>query len=1027
MTSFADNVSTNGTLTAANAGCGDFIQSAIQYGDDLYREVRGNATWDVIKFLIIWSLKIVPLSLLLFVLALSLFSQYIHVLFFIKGRSNLFKLSSPVLLGKLVRKPSKRDYFRIKSRIDEITGKNDSSKGVNGSKGINEYGCVSLVMGPAETGKKLLVYAESDARYIISVPGEQWYDSDIANFPVKDILEKRAKLLVKRLLLKRPVCIVLEWCPTHELPSKDRMADILLKLSRIVADASFRKVSIVLVVPAYYQPQRLSRDKAKQKNYAVNLLNCTECRTLFDEKAKRAEDLIQCKQRLQDKAKDLGITLDRMIWVESFGRPKQVIEILDHEKYDSVEAWISLRDWWWQVYSEKEGRDDWLTYLYVLALYGQMGNGFVDAESILQKLFPGDEIRQKKLKDALLKICANHAPTSTKDTTGKPARFNPLDLDTLLIFDEPYVRERFILSLGVMEDGGSDIFNFVDRLRKFMPIAFGLKDPNVCKSLAETYFRLSGLSANLATQLSNQYGFSAKIKGMFGDGELVKAYERQMRDPVFMRAFVEKVISRLGALKVSHSTDLFKSINGTLRKWNSPSEYVRLAYELLPAYKIGCFLPHVWGLDFKIVIDEFDRTDVDEAVRFMCAALIGNAYEDIEGCDEYASASDIMDLFAVIKPAYQHMCEYASQNSDREYWRHLFAMQQVVDAGLGIPHLPNLDVGRLPQTVRTAWFAVLHSKLMYHAARINSNESQEFAASIIDVFDGMDPVGVDRLVARACKSLMHYQYDLNTDEGKQAMSGDIASLRQFLGRWSECPVIARCHFMSLCRDYSTICIERRAELLPQDALWDLLGRLREWKNGMCDCEYAIALASFAILFKDISENCEEVDLRNEWKDFAELVKAFWRPVLLDRGVESWVMAGEYFAMFCSLSRMETIPLDWRNELLREISINWRALCGFVSDPVSAVKWICDCNEDLFPPVAKLFWAAQIFSGKESELPSYDNDSMIAAAENLLNEARSDVTRKVDEALIDKLHEAIERAQSPRPHLDLPPIIEDADH
>ena len=137
------------------------------------------------------------------------------------------------------------------------------------------------------------------------------------------------------------------------------------------------------------------------------------------------------------------------------------------------------------------------------------------------------------------------------------------------------------------------------------------------------------------------------------------------------------------------------------------------------------------------------------------------------------------------------------------------------------------------------------------------------------------------------------------------------------------------------------------------------------------------------------------------------------------------MGGDYFAMYCSLSNMETIPLDWRRELLGEIALNWWALCGVVSNPAAAAEWIRHCNEAVFPPVEKLFWVAHIFSGKKAELPSYDRDSMIAAAEGLLDEARADATRRVDEALIDELHAAIARNQTLPSKLDLPPIIDDA--
>ncbi len=989
----ADGVSTNGAAVAG-AGGGEFMQSAVQYAKDVIPEVRGNAAWDLIKFLLSWGFKTIPIACLLFLVAVSLFSQRLHVSLFIKGpwRNRLFKFSASDSFGQIARRPKARTYFKIKSRIDEITGKNDNSLG------INSYGCVSLVMGPAEAGKKQLIYAESDAKYIISVPGEQWYDS-ASNSPVKIILKERTRLLVRHLFLKRPVCIVLEWEPTHELPSINRMQTILEQLVEIVPST----VSFVLAVPAYYPPQRISGARAMQRDYTVNLLNCTECRTLFDEKVKATEGLEQYKAKLEAKAKGIGIKLDRMIWVESFGRPKQVVDMLDKAKYDSIEAWISLRDWWRQVYatsSVNEEKNDWFAYLYMLALHGQMGNGSVDAEKILKNMFADDADRRRNMLDALRRICA------------KEKKLNLRDLDTMLIFDEPYVMERFLLSLGTMDDAaGSHVFDFATELRDAVvdKKAFDLNDLAVCGDLAAAYLSLSGLSPNLATQLSDQYCFAEKLSDMFGNCGIVGAYGRRLRDPVFMRGFVEKVISRLGALKIPHCIEMLKSINGTLLKNNSPCEYVSLAFEMLPAYAIAGFLPTAWGIDFKTVIDEFDRAGADDEIRFKCAALIFNAYMF---CNRHMGTLDpgFNDLSALVKPAYLRVREYASQNKANACGRYLFEMLPVVDAGLTAPSLPSLDIANLPQSVRTAWLALLHSTLLTHYAQINSDESIRVTCEIGTILRNAELVeAVDGLVVFACDAMVPRFYELDTADGCDTMRVDIDQLRQSIGRWSECPVIARHHFHCLCREYHWVYLQRKSELIAPNAVWEMLGKLREWQNGMCDYEYSCALADFSEFLMLLSGSDSGIELRSEWKEFAELVKGFWKPILAGNSVEDPEMAANYFAMYSYLSNVASIPHDWRRSLLQDVTENWVALCGGWSsyNYDTVAKNLSVCNESILLPGVKLYWIACLYSGKIVAVANNDEDSFIVAAEEMLKEARANGTRKINEQLIGKLHEAIE--------------------
>ena len=55
------------------------VESAIADAKALIPEVRGNAIWDLLKFLFVWGMKLIPATFLLLIAVCSLFSQSIHV------------------------------------------------------------------------------------------------------------------------------------------------------------------------------------------------------------------------------------------------------------------------------------------------------------------------------------------------------------------------------------------------------------------------------------------------------------------------------------------------------------------------------------------------------------------------------------------------------------------------------------------------------------------------------------------------------------------------------------------------------------------------------------------------------------------------------------------------------------------------------------------------------------------------------------------------------------------------------------
>ena len=64
------------------------------------------------------------------------------------------------------------------------------------------------------------------------------------------------------------------------------------------------------------------------------------------------------------------------------------------------------------------------------------------------------------------------------------------------------------------------------------------------------------------------------------------------------------------------------------------------------------------------------------------------------------------------------------------------------------------------------------------------------------------------------------------------------------------------------------------------------------------------------------------------------------------------------------------------------------------------------DQTLILPGSKLYWIARLYSGDLMTGCDADQESMIAAGEKMLAEARANPERKVDEELIAKLHKEI---------------------
>lgn len=1013
---FADDVGTNSVSV---------VDQTVEVVKSYIPEIKGNAIWDVVKILLAWGWQLILAAILLLAIVCSLFSQRIHVAMFIKGRlRGLFWFSEVKPFGRLVDKNETREYRKF-----------DSPARTRVVSQLNAHSGVFLVMGPPGVGKSLMVKAESKAKYVLEVDRDAWYDSREDAPAVKEILKERTTLLVKNLIFKKPICVLLTWNATSTIPmpSKYRMEKIVAQLSGILSESkNFRMVSFVLIVPAYYQldsPQLETNDYCRMpEEHSVNLMNCSECMSLLDAQLKykvntEGLDMVRVRRDLSDEARDCGLTLERMVWIESFGKPKQVVGIVGSQQYKSPEVWKSLRDWWNQVYAA-DNKEEWLSYLYVIALASLVNKSPVDAASLAKKLF-GD--RSRLVDEALGRICVKPRPAIREEqaaegwsTVRQKAKFSderPFSLRKLmpeLVFEDPYVIESLVGSLGcLLDESGQKIFNFREQVCDAIKDkkAFLLDDIVECGKLADVYMAVAERFSNLSQRLSEQYALLGHLEEAFGTCKLVEAYGRRLRDPVAFQDFVSAVISRIGALPVSMFSELLESINDTLLANNSSSGYATLVFEMLPVFIITERLPHAWKVDFKTLVDEMVSPDAADEVQFRCAAILCVAYatykgEEIAGGKAFCSP-DVKEHFGIVESEFPTVLELVDRDSGQ--WPLLKEIIRVIDTMAQDGSLPALDIEALPPDVRMIWLSVFCILMWVHGAKTDSDVSMDVVFSISRALDGVELTGSEGMLIGMYNAQMPYwlDCDINTEEGIALLRQDIDNCKREIEKWADCPGIAAKVFSSICDDYWLVCNSGVEELWSSNVVWELHRILLEWQRGMSDLSYSDCLSTFAFFLYRIADGRINVDLQNIWKDFAERVKEFWLPILAgERGLEDWTMPSSFLRLYSSLSNVKTILPSIRVTLLQAIVPNDLILCcENNSNRVSCAWNIYNCDSSLVQPHTKMLWCAKVMAGKQIALFSNDSAAMIRAAEDLINEARAIDERNVDEELVRKLYEA----------------------
>lgn len=159
-----------------------------------------------------------------------------------------------------------------------------------------------------------------------------------------------------------------------------------------------------------------------------------------------------------------------------------------------------------------------------------------------------------------------------------------------------------------------------------------------------------------------------------------------------------------------------------------------------------------------------------------------------------------------------------------------------------------------------------------------------------------------------------------------------------------------------------------------------------------------------MLVKCVSDNNgSNNDLIKIWDDLGFSIEMFYGNITMFN-LNS--ICDDYFAIFSLISNIKAIPIDQRKNLLNKIALTGSFFQ--INARYIEMAWsVYECNSELVPPHKKIFWCAMFFAGKVPEYCPDDNDvsEMIRVAIGLIQEARSDRSRCVDEDLVKKLYEA----------------------
>ncbi len=433
---------------------------------------------------------------------------------------------------------------------------------------------------------------------------------------------------------------------------------------------------------------------------------------------------------------------------------------------------------------------------------------------------------------------------------------------------------------------------------------------------------------------------------------------------------------------------LFARLNKVCESNLSPAQYVDRVYSMLPVYSISSCYATVWQIAFDKIVSVAKSSTADARTLFKCAMIERLAMASVEW---RLNLSGFNLFYECRRNEFDGMLNFINRDADE--WREFDAIIEF----LGMRRLPDESVLRglhlKTGDVRIAWMSAFMEVVRSDDPNNGGSDVMEYDDAVHQVIMNSDLVGLDQLEKCSILSQFTYDFDLSRKDGLEAWQKDVKTLEQFLGRWSECPVIAEDHFVSLCRDYS-IAAKTASHLLNGRELWSLVQVVKEWRIGMADSGFSRVLAEFAKLLADVSARTD-VEFRHIWREYSAVAIEFWKNRL--GALDDRSMRDHYFYMIKAVSDLERVSAEERVSFVRQL----RQTVVFLADEWKSAehaRLLKDCNKEVFSAATKYLFAAEVLTGIPLAKNVSGDAEILLAAEDILAQARAE-GRSIDEDLV----------------------------
>lgn len=984
-------------LCATAVGAGDVPSAADGSASQgllgwLIEQIQGNALWDVVKWLGQWA-WMMPIALAYFL------SPRLRMFFFCRFNGLKPIFDDPYAWNDARRvRNEKRIYTPFESKERETTIKGLFPK--NGAK----YGGVYVLMGPLNVGKRTLLFANGNPWFhvFVSIPHGRWQSGDLEK-PVDERLFSKLFWLLLGVFWRKHLFVCLDWDSQMSLPSQEMFEGIVGQLGRYL-DKSYRArkhISFVLRMPGYYRTDTIQSKQLAA--YDVNLLNCSECRSFTENAIRRMEEQgrdggVDLRKELERRAASTGVTTDRLLWVSSLGRPRHLLGLLNEMRFANPEVWIKLVDWWARAYPDVHARKRWLVAIYYLAL---LANG--------ERLVRIPDLAEILSLDVNLMMAALKILCKESELVDDVNHFNSSKFDPRILFVDDYVWRTLILSLGSMrvEQGGRSInvLGFRDELVNSFETFLGrfAKDSasmdRICNAYADavSVVRRPVDRLERALELSDEVG---KILGAQVVSERIK--DMVLGDGGWSQALVDELQGKVGSVNTQH---LFPQIESLVRIYHDHIPAEKFADKVLRIVQIGILakkLPHFWGVDFYAVTKEAIDMGLSEGALYTRAVLAMLAsYSNDVFIGEISYAPERLKTIGQIKGLVDDQVLPLISAKHREFLSLLGDLVRIVATPEGNPDGDLQDFSDVFLRSELAFrdgTPAERTALLGVVSLVRWNVPGPVVNQIDEFLNRLDCNGVEGCIWDAAYDGIAARYDESYGRTLSQRISDLDEGVRALSRGRQCPIDA-------CRSLTYVCEYIRNVAREGGDAPSLTPYVESVMSVAMDLCSALNRGYVCKVLVTLAQMLSPRTVLKMKEHFALLWKKHWDVAFGPQGVDDMAEWHYYVLGYSNISN-SGLPIQTRMYLLGEARVPAPFLEGvFFSDYLEAVLLISD---DMFPPVPKLCYLAQLASMTKANDPLPEIESA-EAAERALAEVVRNNPRRVSLALIEKFFERARHA------------------